>query len=52
MRVRLDRFLPPTAADERATCQNCLTVVHYEELDDWGHCRDCRKDEPEEDDED
>jgi hypothetical protein len=52
MRVVLDRFQPPGPRDEKATCQNCLTEFHYEELDEWGFCKNCRVEEEDEDNSD
>ena len=39
--MNLDRFKPPTAADDRAACQRCEAIVHYTALDDQGHCPEC-----------
>ena len=48
MKVSMDRFKEPTAADNLARCQNCFALLHYEELNEWGYCKDCWKDDDEE----
>lgn len=40
--MNLDRFKPPTAADEIASCQCCNARVHYTALDGNGLCWECR----------
>lgn len=38
---KLDRFAPPTYADEIEFCMFCMERFHYTELDDNGFCADC-----------
>lgn len=45
--MRLDRFREPTAADEKAYCQNCFQKFHYTELIE-GYCADCQPEEQDE----
>jgi len=40
----MDRFKPPTAADDRAACMGCGDFMHYTALDDSGRCQNCRPD--------
>ena len=40
--MNLDRFQPPTASDDMATCVCCGERFHYERLNDVGLCEDCR----------
>lgn len=44
--MSMERFKPPTAADEKANCLGCWTIKHYTDLDDDGLCERCRH-EPE-----
>jgi hypothetical protein len=47
--MNLDRFQPPTDADDRAICQGaCQRILHYEELNDDGICEECANDEDDE----
>jgi len=45
----MDRFSPPTAADDMATCVCCGEKFHYEKLNDCGECPYCRSDFGDED---
>lgn len=44
--MNTDRFQPPTAADELATCASCGEQYHYTALNDDGLCSECLPDEP------
>lgn len=47
--VNLDRFRPPTLADEMTLCNGCQRRVHYEACDEEGFCEECRSEWCEED---
>lgn len=47
--MTLDRFQPPTAADDVANCQNCGEAFHYEELSETGLCNQCQPEDNEDD---
>lgn len=42
MNPPLDRFQPPTAADDVANCQNCGEAFHNEALSEQGLCNQCQ----------
>jgi hypothetical protein len=44
--MALDRFRPPNANDEIASCVWCGERFHYTMLDSEGYCETCRPDEP------
>lgn len=38
----MDRFQPPTYADEFSHCAGCGECKHYTALDDDGLCQECQ----------
>jgi len=52
MKISMDRFKPPTAADDLQRCAGCRVKMLPEFLDDEGNCQECQKEEQDEDEKD